>query len=162
MTRAATGDQLGMEFALVRALRSAGGAKTSESRTSGLRVFPKFRSRLGAFATRMATAAVMVWASWGSGAAAGEPRVEVVARGLEVPWAIAFAPDGRLLVTERPGRLRVVKDGRLGPTPLATIAVAAVGEAGLMGLALDPAFPANGHVYICYTASTAQGYWAGC
>jgi glucose/arabinose dehydrogenase len=69
-----------------------------------------------------------------------------------VPWALAFAPDGRLFVTERPGRLRVVKDGRLDPEPVATLAVAAQGEAGLMGLALDPRFAETGHLYVCYTA----------
>lgn len=86
-------------------------------------------------------------------AAAGEPRVEVVARGLEVPWALAFASDGRLFVTERPGRIRLAKDGRLDPAPLATLPVAAEGEGGLMGLALDPAFATSGHLYVCYTAS---------
>lgn len=65
---------------------------------------------------------------------------------------MAFAPDGRLFVTERPGRIRLVADGRLDPEPLATLAVAAVGEGGLMGLALDPAFARNGRLYTCYTA----------
>lgn len=83
--------------------------------------------------------------------------MEVVARGLEVPWALAFAPEGRLYVTERPGRLRVVRDGRLDPTPVATLAVAAVGEGGLLGLALDPAFGENGHLYVCYTAAGRGG-----
>jgi glucose/arabinose dehydrogenase/Zn-dependent protease with chaperone function len=89
--------------------------------------------------------------------AQGQARVEVVATGLEVPWALAFAPDGRLFVTERPGRIRVVKDGRLDPEPAATLGVAAVGEGGLMGLALDPAFSANGHLYACYTAEHRGG-----
>lgn len=81
-----------------------------------------------------------------------QPLVEVVARGLEVPWALAFAPDGRLFVTERPGRIRLVRGGRLLPEPLATLPVAAVGEGGLMGLALDPDFSRNGFLYVCYTA----------
>jgi glucose/arabinose dehydrogenase len=76
-----------------------------------------------------------------------------VARGLEVPWSLALAPDGRLFVTERPGRLRVVREGRLEPTPVATLPVAHVGEGGLMGLALDPGFTANGRIYLCYTFS---------
>ena len=79
------------------------------------------------------------------------PNVEVLATGLEVPWALAFAPDGRLFLTERPGRLRVIKDGRLEREPVATLAVAAAGEGGLMGLALDPDFASNGHLYVCYT-----------
>jgi glucose/arabinose dehydrogenase len=82
----------------------------------------------------------------------GQPAVEVVAARLEAPWALAFAPDGRLFVTERPGRIRVIRDGRLEPQPVATLPAAAVGEAGLMGLALDPGFAANGHLYTCYTA----------
>ncbi|MER3468918.1 MAG: glucose sorbosone dehydrogenase, partial [Thermoflexus sp.] len=55
------------------------------------------------------------------------PRVEVVATGLEVPWALAFAPDGRIFVTERPGRIRVIENGRLRPEPVAVLPVAAVG-----------------------------------
>ena len=86
-------------------------------------------------------------------AAAQTPRIDVVATGLEVPWALAFAPDGALYFTERPGRLRVIRDGRLDPTPLTTLTVAATGEGGLMGLALDPAFGANGRLYVCYTAA---------
>jgi len=85
--------------------------------------------------------------------AAAQPRVETIATGLEVPWALAFAPDGRLFVTERVGRIRVVKDGRLEPAPVATLSVAAQGEAGLMGLALDPRFGDTGHLYVCYTAA---------
>lgn len=89
---------------------------------------------------------------WATAAARAEPRVEVVATGLEAPWALAFTPDGRLLVTERPGRIRIVKDGRLASDPIATIEVAAVGEGGLMGLALDPRFIETGQLYVCYTA----------
>jgi glucose/arabinose dehydrogenase len=81
-----------------------------------------------------------------------QPRVEVVAVGLEVPWALAFAPDGRLFLTERPGRIRVVRGGRLEAAPVASLRVAHVGEAGLMGLVLDPDFGRTGHLYVCYTA----------
>ena len=81
-----------------------------------------------------------------------EPRIETVTGGLEVPWALAFAPDGSLFVTERPGRIRLVKNGRLESEPIVTLHVAAVGEGGLMGLALDPAFAKTGHLYTCYTA----------
>jgi glucose/arabinose dehydrogenase len=79
------------------------------------------------------------------------PRVQTFVTGLDVPWALAWAPDGRLFVTERPGRLRVVVDGRLQPEPVATLPAYADGESGLMGLALDPAFADNGHLYVCYS-----------
>ena len=78
-------------------------------------------------------------------------RVETVASGLEVPWAIAFAPDGRVLFTERPGRVRVIENGRLRPEPLATIAdVEQTGESGLMDLTLHPQFAQNHFIYIAY------------
>jgi aldose sugar dehydrogenase len=83
--------------------------------------------------------------------------VETVVTGLDVPWALAFAPDGRLFVTERPGRLRVVAGGRLQPEPVATLPVYADGESGLMGLALDPDFARTGHLYVCYTTQQGSG-----
>jgi glucose/arabinose dehydrogenase len=86
-----------------------------------------------------------------------QPRVTVVATGLEVPWALAFAPDGRLFITERPGRIRVLRDGRLDPQPLATLSVASRGESGLMGLALDPGFARTGRLYVCYTMDKRGG-----
>lgn len=79
------------------------------------------------------------------------PRVETWVSGLVVPWALAFAPDGRLFLTERPGRIRLVVDGVLREDPVATLPVAATGEGGLLGLALDPDFDANGHLYVMYT-----------
>jgi glucose/arabinose dehydrogenase len=83
-------------------------------------------------------------------------EVEVVAEGLEVPWEIAFLPDRRALVTERPGRVRMLeRDGTLRPEPVAEVAVSAAGEGGLMGLALDPEFADNGFVYLYFT--TADG-----
>ena len=65
-------------------------------------------------------------------------QVQLVAKNLEVPWSIAFATDGRLFFTERPGRLRVIEKGKLRTEPVAVISeVAHIGEGGLMGLALD-------------------------
>jgi aldose sugar dehydrogenase len=93
----------------------------------------------------------------GSSPAAAQLRVETVVGGLEVPWALAWASANVLFVTERPGRLRVVHDGRLAPEPVATLPVAATGEAGLMGLAVDPDFARNGQLYVCYTASADSG-----
>ena len=77
-------------------------------------------------------------------------QVEVVAEGLEVPWEIAWLPDGRALITERPGRIRML-DGTL----VAEVPVSALGEGGLMGLALDPEFATQPFVYLYFT--TADG-----
>jgi quinoprotein glucose dehydrogenase len=80
----------------------------------------------------------------GRAAQGREPAVRVVARGLEVPWDIAFLPDGRALVTERPGRVRLVSArGRLQRAPVARVRTRALGEGGLLGIALDPAFAAR-------------------
>jgi glucose/arabinose dehydrogenase len=79
------------------------------------------------------------------------PQVTIYAHGLEIPWAMAFAPDGRAFVTERPGRVRVIRNGRLDPKPVAVLPVAHVGEGGLLGLALDPEFPRRPFVYVYYT-----------
>lgn len=78
-------------------------------------------------------------------------RVEVVADGLEVPWAVAFLPDGALLVTERGGRLRIVEDGVLRETPLVDVPIWAKGEAGLMGVAVHPDFEENHLIYLALT-----------
>lgn len=81
-------------------------------------------------------------------------RVETVAANLEVPWSIVFTPDNRILFTERPGRIRVIEQGKLKPEPLATISdVEASGESGLMGLTLHPQFATNQMLYIAYAYS---------
>jgi glucose/arabinose dehydrogenase len=83
-------------------------------------------------------------------------RVEVIADGLEVPWEMAFLPDRRALVTERPGRIRLLeRDGTLRSELVATVDVSALGEGGLMGLAVDPEFRDNRFVYLYFT--TADG-----
>ena len=83
--------------------------------------------------------------------------VETVAGGLEVPWGLSFAPDGRLFVTERPGRIRVIEEGRLSPDPWATVDVQSTGEAGLMGIAIAPDFATSGAVYVVGTFASAAG-----
>ena len=84
--------------------------------------------------------------------------VEVVAQNLEIPWAMAFAPDGRMFVTERPGRVRVFQNGQVLAAPaLALTDVAAVGEGGLLGIAVHPDFANNHFVYLAYTARLAGG-----
>jgi aldose sugar dehydrogenase len=78
-------------------------------------------------------------------------RVETFAASLEVPWAIAFAPDGRVFVTERPGRVRVIEQGRLRPEPVATIReVESAEESGLMDLTLHPQYASNHYIYLAY------------
>ncbi len=80
-------------------------------------------------------------------------ETSVVAEGLEIVWGMEFAPDGRLFLTERPGRVRVVRaGGGLDPTPWAELEVHDEGEGGLMGIALHPGFPEEPWVYVMYTA----------
>lgn len=85
-----------------------------------------------------------------------EVRVEEVATGLEVPWGLAFLPGGDLLVTERPGRLRLVAGGRLEPEPVATVEAEASGEGGLLGLALHPGFAEN-RLFFLYLTVERRG-----
>jgi glucose/arabinose dehydrogenase len=80
-----------------------------------------------------------------------EIRVDTLVTGLEVPWSLAFAPDGRLFVSERPGRVRIVRANGVDPTPFALLPVLSQGEGGLMGLAVDPDFAQDPWVYVCYT-----------
>ncbi len=88
----------------------------------------------------------------------GVVRAETVARRLEWPWALAFMPDGRLLVTERPGRLRIVgMDGTVS-APLGGVpAVYAQGQGGLLDVALDPSFATNRLVYLSYAEPGEEG-----
>jgi glucose/arabinose dehydrogenase len=89
----------------------------------------------------------------------GVVRAETVASGLEHPWALAFLPDGRILVTERPGRLRIVAtDGTLS-APLTGLPanIAAVGQGGLLDVALDPDFANNRLVYLSFAESGEGG-----
>lgn len=80
-----------------------------------------------------------------------------VATGLSAPTAMAFAPDGRLFVTEQGGTVRVVKDGQLLPTPFLRVNPDSRGERGLLGIAFDPGFGvSNNYVYAYYTARTPR------
>jgi len=79
-------------------------------------------------------------------------RVVVVARGLSHPWALAFLPDGGMLVTERTGQLRLIRNGVLDPQPVAGVpTVRAQGLSGLMDIALHPQFAQNGFAFLTYT-----------
>ncbi len=77
-------------------------------------------------------------------------KVVTVAENLQIPWEIAFAPDGRIFFTERVGNLRVIENGQLNPEPVAILDVGTV-EGGLLGLALDPNFEQNHFLYLYYT-----------
>jgi aldose sugar dehydrogenase len=85
---------------------------------------------------------------------AGDIKVETVARGLEHPWSLAFLPDNRMLVTERPGRMRIVtRKGELS-APLAGVPnVVAQGQAGLMDVVIDRDYRRNGTIYFCFNAT---------
>lgn len=85
-------------------------------------------------------------------------RMQPVAAGLQNPWGLAFLPDGRFLVTERPGRMRVVEaDGQLG-APLAGLPeIAAGGQGGLLDVVLDSGFADNRTLYFCYSEPAEGG-----
>lgn len=85
-------------------------------------------------------------------------KVEVVAQNLEIPWAISFAPDGRIFFTERVGDLRVIENGILNPEPIFSVE-GARGEGGLLGLALDPNFEQNHYIYLYYTYGDFFSIW---
>src|SRR3989344_7648698 len=80
------------------------------------------------------------------------PAISSLAQELEVPWALAFLPDGRIIVTERPGRVSIIDEN--GPVSrIADINVRTVSESGLHGVAVDPDFDSNNYIYLYYTYS---------
>ena len=87
-----------------------------------------------------------------------EIRIVTITRGLEHPWGMAFLPDGRILVTERPGRLRLIAEGQLLAQPVGGLpAVVSQGQSGLLDVALHPNFSDNQLVYVAYTAARERG-----
>lgn len=85
-------------------------------------------------------------------------RAVTISEGLEHPWSVAFLPDGRMLVTERPGRLRVIKDGKLDPRPVAGLPeITASGQGGLLDIVLHPDYQQNGWLYFSYVAFGTGG-----
>ena len=127
---------------------------------------PKARGRgvraIGAIWALLAMAAVLLGAACPLAAAerlgtlkSAKHRFHLVkvVDGLEHPWGLAFLPDGRMLVTERPGRLRIVADGWLVPEPVAGVPeVWDDGQGGLLDVALHPGFAENGLIYLSYSS----------
>lgn len=94
----------------------------------------------------------------GPGPAGSVPiRVETVASGLEIPWGIAFLPNRDVLVTERPGRIRLIREGTLVEQPVAVVDAVHEGEGGLLGIALHPGFAQNRLFIVYFTAQGAGG-----
>lgn len=89
---------------------------------------------------------------------AGNLQIETIATGLVNPWALAFLPDGRMLVTERPGRMRLItRDSKMSP-PLAGVPkVAASGQGGLLDVIADRNFAQNRTIYFCYSDPVSGG-----
>jgi aldose sugar dehydrogenase len=85
-------------------------------------------------------------------------RVTTVAAGLEHPWAVAFLPERRMLVTERPGRMRIISaDGTVSPALKGVPQVAAVGQGGLLDVVLAPDFSQSRHIYFSFAEPRAGG-----
>lgn len=93
--------------------------------------------------------------SQGDVPAAAGIRAVTLLSGLEHPWSLAWLPDGAMLITERPGRLRIVRDGQLSPTPIQGLPpVLAAGQGGLMEVAVHPRFAENRLIYLTYAHGT--------
>ena len=91
------------------------------------------------------------------GSSAGELEVRTIARGLSNPWALAFLPDGKMLVTERPGRMRIVTaEGQVSPPLKGVPDVWASGQGGLLDVVTDKSFAQNKTIYFCF-AERADG-----
>ena len=88
----------------------------------------------------------------------GPYRIVTVVDGLQDPWSIAFLPGGEMLVTEKPGRLRIVRNGVLQPEPIAgTPEVRYQGQGGLLDVVLHPDFEANGLIYLSFSKPNEDG-----
>jgi len=108
------------------------------------------------FAVVLCASLVTVTASPASAAMVPSGFTETpIATGLELPTTFAMAPDGRVFVSEKPGRLRVIENGTLLPTPFVDLTgkISDRGERGLLGIAFDPQFRRNHYVYVYYTAA---------
>src|SRR5215213_6647187 len=92
------------------------------------------------------------------GSSAGELEVRTIARGLVNPWALAFLSDGTMLVTERPGRMRIVtSEGQILPPLKGVPEVWASGQGGLLDIVTDKGFAQNKTIYFCYAERAGGG-----
>ena len=92
------------------------------------------------------------------GSSAGQLEVQTIASGLVHPWSLAFLPDGKMLVTERPGRVRIVTaEGQLSPPLKGVPEVWASGQGGLLDVAIDKAFAQSKTIYFCFAERTSGG-----
>lgn len=90
-------------------------------------------------------------------AAGAQYDIDTVAEGLDFPWSIAFVPDGSMLVTERSGQLRLIRDGELRDAPVSGVPdVYAAGQGGLFDVVLDPDFKSNRSLYLTYAHGTRR------
>ncbi len=88
-----------------------------------------------------------------------ELEYQVVAENLTVPWSIVFTAPNRVLVAERPGRIRAILDGKLQAEPLIVFPeIDSRGEEGLMGMTLDPDYASNNYLYVCYASPNGSEY----
>ena len=95
---------------------------------------------------------------WTADARSQAVRTETIAMGLQNPWGLAFLPDGRFLVSERPGRLRVVgADGALGAPVSGLPNIAAGGQGGLLDVVVDSDFARNRTLYFCFSEPASAG-----
>lgn len=86
--------------------------------------------------------------------------IDTVATNLQVPWDIVFMPDGEMLFTERPGRVRIMRDGVLDPSPVFTVpGIEVRGKMGLLGMTLHPSFTGNHFIYLAYNYRRDDKTW---
>lgn len=127
--------------------------------------YPSWTGRIIAIVSLVAISIISISCSDDDGNTPGNPdnnddglEVATLAEGLDTPWQFAFAPDGRIFVTERPGQIRVIENGTLREEPYMKLdsIVEEVGESGLFGITLDPQFAQNGLVYVAYTYAPSK------
>ncbi len=107
---------------------------------------------------RNGLAAAMLLMASGVAQAAGQVKVTVVASGLETPWSLAFLPDGRMLVTERPGRMRIVSQQGEVSAPIAGVPdVYARGQGGLLDVVLSPAYASDHTIFFSFAQPEQSG-----